>query len=173
MPLLVHWSAKQKEFMARLVRAPIVSHLMGVAVRLLVPRQRVGVGLVGHDGQGRILMLRHVFHPRAPWGLPGGWLDRNEAPAAAALRELREETGLTAALGPVVYTSYESTPPHIGIAYLARINPAAMTLSSEIIEADWFNPDSLPDPLLPFVRRAITAALEHHCWLSLENETHE
>jgi ADP-ribose pyrophosphatase YjhB (NUDIX family) len=114
--------------------------------------------VVGYNGKGQILMLRHVFHPFAPWGLPGGWLEKGEAPADCAIRELHEETGLGAELGPIVYSSFESVPAHIGIAFLASINPATIELSAEIIDADWFEPTALPEPLLPFVRKAIDAA---------------
>jgi len=107
-------------------------------------------------------MLRHVFHPYTPWGLPGGWLNRNEAPADAGLRELREETGLTAVLGPVVQVLREPRPGHIGIAYLARILPGGVSLSPEIIEARWFPVDELPAPLLPFIRDAIHSGLTMH-----------
>lgn len=133
--------------------------LLGLAVRLLVPRQRIGIAVVGFDDGGRILMLHHVYHPTVPWGLPGGWLDRGEIPAKCALRELREETGLSAVLGPVVHISRELVPPHIAIAYLARIQPGPVQLSSEIIEAEWYKYDALPEPVLPFVRKAISAAV--------------
>jgi ADP-ribose pyrophosphatase YjhB (NUDIX family) len=113
---------------------------------------------VGYNREGQILMLRHVFHPFAPWGLPGGWLEKGEAPADCAIRELHEETGLSAELGPIVYSSFESVPAHIGIAFLATINPGSLELSAEIIDAEWFEPKILPEPLLPFVRNAINAA---------------
>jgi 8-oxo-dGTP diphosphatase len=125
-------------------------------------RHRVGVAAVVLDEQRRVLLLKHVFHPAAPWGLPGGWLERDEAPAAAVLRELKEETGLTAVLGPVVHMTHEARPPHIGIAYLAHTVRGELRLSSEIIDAAWYAVDALPTPLLPFVRQAISAAITRH-----------
>ncbi len=65
-------------------------------------------------------MLRHVFHPAWPWGLPGGWLKRNEAPEEGALRELKEETGLTAVIGPSILVSHGDHPVHTGIAYQSQ-----------------------------------------------------
>lgn len=129
------------------------------AIYLVVPRQRVGVAVAAVDDDGRVLLLRHVFHPAAPWGLPGGWLSRNENPADGARRELEEETGLTAELGPVIYVKYEPHPPHLEIAYLARLQPGRIHLSMEIIEAAWFAGDNLPAPLLPSTKRIIEAAL--------------
>jgi hypothetical protein len=43
------------------------------------------------------------------------------------------------------------------IAYLGRIQKGNMQLSGEIIEADWFPLDALPEPLLKFHRDALTA----------------
>jgi len=134
---------------------------MALVVRLVVARQRVGVALIGFDDDGRILMLNHVFHPVARWGVPGGWMNRGESPAECALRELREETGLTAKLGPVVHVSHESIPSHIGIAYSGMIESGEIRLSSEILDANWYKYDDLPEPILPFVKDAINAAMNY------------
>lgn len=115
--------------------------------------------MVALDERNRVLLLRHVFHPEYPWGLPGGWLGRNEPPDQGVLRELREETGLTAVLGPTLLVRREDHPPHIGIAYLGYVQPGAFSLSGEIIEAAWFDPDDLP-PLYPFMDDAIQIALK-------------
>jgi ADP-ribose pyrophosphatase YjhB (NUDIX family) len=141
----------------------LLHHLMAWSVWLLVPRRRVGVALVVLNNAGQVLLLRHVFHPAAPWGLPGGWLNRRETPAQGALRELHEETGLVARLGPVIYVKGESQPDHIGIAYMGYVEgTAVMQLSSEIIEAVWFERTQLPTSLQPFVQTAIQTALHLH-----------
>ena len=48
---------------------------------------------------GQVLLIRRATPPRAgEWSIPGGRLEKDEAPAQAALRELREETGVAARL---------------------------------------------------------------------------
>jgi len=42
---------------------------------------------------GKILLVKQTY--RNGWDLPGGFVNRQETPDSAALRELREETGLT------------------------------------------------------------------------------
>lgn len=145
---------------------------MGLAVRIIVARHRAGVTIVCFDHEDRILMLRHVFHPSTPWGLPGGWLEREESPADCALRELNEETSLIAALGPVVYIASEPGPAHIDITYMARLVSSKMdlTLSTEILDAAWFQPGELPERLLPATRLAIEAAVMELPTLSLTEQ---
>ena len=127
------------------------------AILVVVPRHRMGVEVVLFNEQRQVLLLNHVFHPEVPWGIPGGWLDRNEDPAECAVRELREETGLTAVLGPLIMLKPQTLPSHLGTAYLAHTPQGTLVLSNEIIKAAWTNLDELPN-LMPFTREAIEKA---------------
>ena len=55
----------------------------------------IGVGIVGFDAAGRILLEREYRHGvgRVVWQVPGGLAAPGEAHQAAGLRELLEETG--------------------------------------------------------------------------------
>lgn len=61
---------------------------------------RTGVGvIIRHDG--KVLEVRHSYRPE--YTIPGGGIGKNETPAIAAARELREELSLEVAPEELVY----------------------------------------------------------------------
>ena len=70
---------------------------------------RVGVSIVIHDEQGRVLLgLRAGKHGAGTWGLPGGAIEPGEDPIEAARRELEEETGLRPTIMRRCFVPYAS-----------------------------------------------------------------
>ncbi|WP_433469076.1 NUDIX hydrolase [Spirillospora sp. CA-128828] len=89
--------------------------------------RRAGVVLcaVEHDDVPSVILIRRAYQGRnaGQWGLPGGRLEDGETPEQAALRELREEIGLTA--GPAdVLGGLDDFPAASGFA----ITPVVVVL---------------------------------------------
>jgi 8-oxo-dGTP diphosphatase len=60
----------------------------------------VCAGAVVRDSDGRLLLVQRGHAPSAGlWSVPGGRVEAGETPEQAAVREVREETGLHVAIG--------------------------------------------------------------------------
>jgi len=111
--------------------------------------------VIVRDSRNRILFLRRsVTCPKYPlhWGLPGGYLDPGETPVQAAVRELREETGLH--LGQSDLVPKGSSRAGGGIHVFEARSPEVAPVSSDG-EHDgfvWAALSSLPYPLAPGVK---------------------
>ena len=93
----------------------------GLAFRLAAPKVSMGAVAVIQDVRGRILLAHHTYRQR-PWGLPGGLVGRGEQPAEAVERELREELGVAAVVGPLLYAETCLPTNHLTLYYLAMID---------------------------------------------------
>jgi 8-oxo-dGTP diphosphatase len=61
------------------------------------------VGAVVHDAAGRLLLIKRGHEPgKGGWSLPGGRVEPGETDAAAVIREVLEETGLSIRPGELV-----------------------------------------------------------------------
>jgi mutator protein MutT len=104
----------------------------------------VGVGAVVVK-EGKVLLIRRGNEPmKGHWSLPGGMLELGETLTEGAVREVREETGLTVA--PVelielldrIHREGERVRYHYVIAdYLCRVVGGALRAASDADAARW------------------------------------
>jgi ADP-ribose pyrophosphatase YjhB (NUDIX family) len=62
-----------------------------------LPRKRVGAGVLLTDEDGRMLLVEPTY--KDYWEIPGGSVEADESPHAAAVREIVEELGLVWPVG--------------------------------------------------------------------------
>jgi ADP-ribose pyrophosphatase YjhB (NUDIX family) len=68
------------------------------------------------ERRGRILMMRRAIEPRyGTWSLPGGFMEIDETLEECAMREAREETGVTVNLDGLVGIYSRPAPKGPGI----------------------------------------------------------
>ena len=101
-----------------------------------------------------VLLVRPAFPPDYPHHvLVSGYLEAYESAEQAAVREVKEETGLDIEVERVLgtYSCRSIGKNMVFIVCLARLVGGELRLSDELLDARWFTLDTLPDwrPDLP------------------------
>ena len=117
-------------------------------VRTIAPTFTVGAMCFIQRADGRLLLVRHVY--RQNWGVAGGLLERGEAAATGACREVREEVGIEVDLigEPAVVVAPEARRVDVIFTAVMAIGSdpdEARPCSPEISDVGWFPRDDLPE----------------------------
>jgi 8-oxo-dGTP pyrophosphatase MutT (NUDIX family) len=117
------------------------------------------------DGSSTCLVL----HGRiGQWVQPGGHLEAGDfSLAAAATREVLEETGLTGRILPVIACLSRHRAPchpdvdwHLDVQCVLVCDRTAPQVSAESTDVRWWDVDALPGDLAPGVRDAVARAVD-------------
>lgn len=127
-----------------------------------IPTKTVAAATVTRRDDGAVLVVYDSF--KGHWTIPGGLVDDDEDPAAAAVRETREESGIdvrTTALGAVFHALQ---PDRLILVFRARpvhahARPAPIH-DHEIAGAEWVSLAEALRRVPPAVHRHITESLD-------------
>ena len=103
------------------------------------------------EQEGRILLFQRAHEPwKGFWNLPAGYVEVDEAPEQAAIREVTEETGLKVTITRLLGNYFfDDDPRGNGLLVLFAGQPVGGILHQtvETLAYDTFSPDDLPEPL--------------------------
>jgi len=137
------------------------------------------------DDRNRVLLHRSSDDNR--WYTIGGALDPGEQPAAACIREVREETGLIvtidriAAVGisPVITYPNHDQCQYASVAFVCTVTGGTLSVSEESHELKWFAEEEIERlGLLPYQLKRLRHVLGRNpeplieTGESLSNSTH-
>ena len=135
--------------------------LRGLILWATHQRYLIGVVAIVWDDAGRLLLARHTYKPGSGWELPGGWLGRGETLEACIRRELREELGAEAVVGPLVCWAEKSLPRHWTLGFECSLDAIAFQPNAEIAAIRWYPVAEalrrVPREVRPLVQQAARA----------------
>lgn len=129
----------------------------------VTPQVRVAAVIARGD---QLLLVEHRKREERYWVLPGGRLDGLETLEAALRRELKEELGLDARVGPLVIVSEMLAPERhvVNLMFQAeigeRVEPRLDDADPVLAGWQWVSTDQLPRlDLRPPIAQAVRAVI--------------
>jgi ADP-ribose pyrophosphatase YjhB (NUDIX family) len=116
--------------------------------------------------EGKILLLRRAIDPqKGLWVMPGGYVDRGEVVAQAAMRETEEECGLKTALEGLVGVYSYPGKTEVIVVYKGRRIGGEPAAGDETSEVGLFPPGQIPWDEIAFqsTEDALKDYLRNHC----------
>jgi 8-oxo-dGTP diphosphatase len=120
------------------------------------------------EKDNRVLLVRRAMNPeRGKWALPAGYIDDEEDPRAAAIREVREETGLDIEISRLV--DVQGGPSALGasivIIYAARVVNGEAHPLDDVDAVQWYTTvDPLPELAFESTRQMLDT------WISRQRD---
>ncbi len=96
--------------------------------------------------EGRLLLGRRAAWTKSPgtWSFPAGFVERGERVEDAAIREVREETGLDVTLGSFLGVYSHTGNPVVLLAWAAESTSGDAVPGDDLTELAWVSPSCLP-----------------------------
>ena len=127
---------------------------------------KVAAAMLLTDAEGQVLLVQRAMSPlQGHWSLPAGFVDEDESPEDAAVRECREETGLDAQIDgllKIISGREHARGADIIIVYRGHVTNGQLLAGDDAAAARYFSLEELP----PLAFRATEQALE--AWQSLQ-----
>ncbi len=121
----------------------------------------IGVNGVITNAADEVLLFMHTYR-RVPWGMPSGWMKR-EDPAQGLIREVREESGLEIAVDRVAHVWHEKNVYGVhaaGILFVGHVVGGAFRPSAEVSDCGFFPLGKWPNGMRNDQKKMILRALE-------------
>jgi 8-oxo-dGTP pyrophosphatase MutT (NUDIX family) len=131
-------------------------------------RSYVAAGVLFFDDAGRILLVQPTYKDH--WDIPGGYVETGETPAQAAAREVCEELGIEAPVGPLLAADWAPHPDE-GDKLLFIFDGGTLTAdqldgirlqADELASYAFYDPAEVIALLIPRLGRRMAAAIDAH-----------
>jgi ADP-ribose pyrophosphatase YjhB (NUDIX family) len=117
--------------------------------------------LVVVDNKNRVLLVKRNVEPKqGEWCLPGGFMELGETPEKAALRELKEETGLSGQIDMLLGVSSNPSQQYhtvLIVGYLVKSYTGTLVAGDDADDVAYFHYSELPgiafESHLEFIRK--------------------
>jgi len=101
------------------------------------------------DKNERLLLVKRSVEPKiGSWCLPGGFMELHEKPDEAALRELKEETGIVGTIDHLLGLTTHDSPRYqtiLMIGYLVKVYEGNLQAGDDASEVKFFDFSQLPE----------------------------